>query len=161
MLYNNVTSSKANGFDSSYCIKIQCIIWQEIWTRRFGSEEHLLPFLKFNFNIFIIVKKFKTKMFWSHPHVLRVYKVVSRKTDFLCVLCKNEKRYQNKPFRGAFFVFSVYAKKNVCFEWNLAWTLGMWRSTCKWFLLIFLTFKKILDKGSICTWDQDGISEEI
>jgi hypothetical protein len=47
----------------------------------------LLPCLKFIFNITKIVSKLK-KMFWAHPHILRVYEVVSRKPYFLCGLWK-------------------------------------------------------------------------
>jgi hypothetical protein len=51
-------------------------------------------------------------MFCAHPHVLRVYEIVSRKTDFLCCLCKNEKiRYQNKSFHNVFLVFFVCAPR--------------------------------------------------
>jgi hypothetical protein len=43
-------------------------------------------------------------MFYAHPHVLCFYEIILRKTDFLRGLDKNEKnRYQNKPFRDAFF----------------------------------------------------------
>jgi hypothetical protein len=53
-------------------------------------------------------------MFYAHAHVLCVYEIVLRKTDFLCGLDKNEKnRYQNKPFRDAFFLSSLYRPRTM------------------------------------------------
>jgi hypothetical protein len=49
--------------------------------------------------------KIETKLFYVHLHVLCAHEVISRKTNFLCGLRKNNKIwYQNKLFRDAFFL---------------------------------------------------------
>jgi hypothetical protein len=48
-------------------------------------------YLKCIFDIFENVKKIQTKMFFVHLHVLRAHEAVSRKSNFLLDLCKNDK----------------------------------------------------------------------
>jgi hypothetical protein len=59
--------------------------------RLFCSRVHMHPLFEMLFNIFNNIKKFKTKMFYVHIHVLRACKVVSTKTNFLYGLYKNDK----------------------------------------------------------------------
>jgi hypothetical protein len=53
-----------------------------------GAYAHF--YLKCIFDLFKKNKKFKIKMFCVYVHVLRAYKVVSTKIDFLYGLYKNE-----------------------------------------------------------------------
>jgi hypothetical protein len=80
-------------------------------------------------------------MIWVHLHVLHVHEVVSRKTDFLYGLCKNDKIwYQDKTFSDMLFCLFCKGHKKYPFFMKLFMSKVEYGDAHAYiFLLIFLT----------------------
>jgi hypothetical protein len=96
----NFPSIRMNSDPFSY------ILQSQIWSQPIVFSKHCVTkpglgrgffalgctlYLKCNFDIFKNIKKFETKMFCVRVHVLRTYKFVSTKNNFLYGLCKIDK----------------------------------------------------------------------